>query len=635
MFLLGLTAVVLGALGLARAADAGPRLRRAAAVLGVAGLAATGTAIGLVGTAHQGAAGEVIPALHDAANDRLIAFTPVCGQAGGVPVCVHPAYRAYLDDVTAGFRPVLSEVAGLPGAPARITQIGDPTLSPPVGKFGGSPPVFYYSMPVLGSAFGQTTRDFTQNLQNLFVAAFIAGPQGFVGQGGTPAQQVVQTGAAQGDWLAVGFARPRAWTAEPGDDRRGRAVRRAARRGPARLAHYPSGRAAGRSHHPGPAAVTAAGLRKPEPRAEAPRPRRLLDLAGLRLVRLHLASRRVPGALAALALCGLVLRAALYWHWSLGSGPGAQELAVVLEAGAASVIAVTAQSPFGDPERATGRWLPYLRLGTAVGLTAAAFGALCAGAAAEQLPGGTLDILRNTAGMTGIGLLLAAVIGGALAWVGPMAYMIVCLFAVSDGWTTPWLWPARPPHDLGGALCAGLVFAAGLRPRPGRPPSAEARRPPADDLSPAAAGLAVAEAVQEAAEDPALAGQRRGGRRCRRPLTRDGLVVVGPGDGVDDLLLVEVLRPLDLGHVTDQHPVPHDLRFKAGGAVGVPLGLAAAGQRHAHAVLVHTRLGQVRIDAAVAQCVGHPPGPVLVHAQNVAKERACPGRAAYRLDRSG
>jgi hypothetical protein len=284
--------------------------------------------------------------------------------------------------------------------------------------------------------------------------------------------------------------------------------------------------------------VTAAGLQKPEPRAEAPRSRGLLGHPGLRLVRLHLASRRVPGALAALALCalvlraaliwhwslgngngaqqlpvlieagaasiiavtaqspfgdperatgrwlpylrlgtavgltmaavaalalcGLVMRAALYWHWSLGSGPGAQELAVVLEAGAASVIAVTAQSPFGDPERATGRWLPYLRLGTAVGLSAAAFGALCAGAAAEQLPGGNLDILRNTAGMTGIGLLLAAVIGGALAWVGPMAYMIVTLFAVSWGWTTPWLWAARPSHDLGGALCAGLIFAAGL-----------------------------------------------------------------------------------------------------------------------------------------------------------------------------
>ena len=194
MFLLGLTAVVLGALGLAQAADAGPRLRRAAAVLGLAGLAATGTAIGLVGTAHQGTASEVIPALHDAANDRLITFTPVCGQVGRVPVCVQPAYRPYLDDVTAAFRPALREVTGLPGAPVRITEIGDPSLSQATGKFSGSPPVLYYSMPVLGSAFGQTTRAFTQNLQGLFVAAFIAGPRGFVGQGGTPAQQVVQTG---------------------------------------------------------------------------------------------------------------------------------------------------------------------------------------------------------------------------------------------------------------------------------------------------------------------------------------------------------------------------------------------------------------------------------------------------------
>jgi hypothetical protein len=193
MFLLGLTVVVLGVLGLAHAADAGPRVRRAAAVLSVVGLAATGTAIGLVGTAHQGTAGEVIPALHDAANDRLIAFTPVCGQAGRVPVCVHPAYRPDLGDVTAALRPVLREVAALPGVPTRVTQMGDPSLSQPTGRIGGSPPVFYYSMPVLGSAFGQTTRGFTQNLQNVFVAGFIAGPRGFVGQGGTPAQQVVQT----------------------------------------------------------------------------------------------------------------------------------------------------------------------------------------------------------------------------------------------------------------------------------------------------------------------------------------------------------------------------------------------------------------------------------------------------------
>ena len=26
----------------------------------------------------------------------------------------------------------------------------------------------------------------------------------------------------------------------------------------------------------------------------------------------------------------------------------------------------------------------------------------------------------------------------------------------------PWIWPARPPQDFGGALCAALVFVAGV-----------------------------------------------------------------------------------------------------------------------------------------------------------------------------
>ena len=64
--------------------------------------------------------------------------------------------------------------------------------------------------------------------------------------------------------------------------------------------------------------------------------------------------------------------------------------------------------------------------------------------------------------MTGIGLLLAAVIGGALAWTGPMAYMIIAQIGLIAGWTSPWVWPARPPHDAGAALCAGLVFVAGI-----------------------------------------------------------------------------------------------------------------------------------------------------------------------------
>jgi hypothetical protein len=204
--------------------------------------------------------------------------------------------------------------------------------------------------------------------------------------------------------------------------------------------------------------VTAADVRKPP----TDLPPRRARLGGLRLIWLHLVSRRVPGALATLAACGAALRAALYWHWTLGAGTGAQAVPVIIEAGAAGLIAVTTYNPIGEPERATGRWLPYLRLGTGVLLAGAAVGALAAGSAAAGLAGGTLDIARNVAGMTGIGLLFAAAADGALAWTGPMAFMLLAQFALSGQWTTPWIWPARPPRDLGGALCAGLVFAAGM-----------------------------------------------------------------------------------------------------------------------------------------------------------------------------
>jgi hypothetical protein len=82
-----------------------------------------------------------------------------------------------------------------------------------------------------------------------------------------------------------------------------------------------------------------------------------------------------------------------------------------------------------------------------------------AGTAAAHLPGGTLDTLRNIAG---IGLLSAAVIGGALSWIGPTAYLVLSEFAIMNAWRTPWTWATRPPNDLGAAICAALIFGAGL-----------------------------------------------------------------------------------------------------------------------------------------------------------------------------
>jgi hypothetical protein len=200
---------------------------------------------------------------------------------------------------------------------------------------------------------------------------------------------------------------------------------------------------------------TAAPHRKARP-ARPPRTAR-------RLLRLHAASRRVPAAIAAIAACAIGLRIALLGHWDTY---GALQLPLVLEAGAAAAITVTTASPIGEPERVTGRWLPFLRLATVLALTVVAAGALIAAGAGAHLAGGTLDVLRNLAGITGIGLLCAAALGGGLAWTGPLGYLVVGAYALYTQWhgpalTTPWLWPARPPHDLGGAICAGLVFVIG------------------------------------------------------------------------------------------------------------------------------------------------------------------------------
>ncbi len=210
-------------------------------------------------------------------------------------------------------------------------------------------------------------------------------------------------------------------------------------------------------------AVRARQARTAAVQAGRARPREVPH-SGIRLARLYAISRRLPAAVAVLAGCAVGLRLALIGHWDTY---GALQLPLVFEAAAAAVITITSASPLGEPERAGGRRLPVLRLASALVLTAAAAGVLAAAGTGAHLAGGTLAVLRNVAGMTGIGLLCAAAVGGALAWAGPIAYLVPGLYALYTQWhgtalTTPWIWPARPPHDLGAALCAGLVFIAGI-----------------------------------------------------------------------------------------------------------------------------------------------------------------------------
>jgi hypothetical protein len=155
MFLTGLTIAVLGALLLPNGPGGG-WLRAATAAVTAAGLLAAGTAVALAGTGKLDAHGMIaIPALHDAANDRPVRYTPVCSHTA-IPVCLNPAYTHYLPAATAALAPVLNEIAGLPGAPARISQaaatyqqgIGNSVRASLTGPpISGTPPVLRLLLP--------------------------------------------------------------------------------------------------------------------------------------------------------------------------------------------------------------------------------------------------------------------------------------------------------------------------------------------------------------------------------------------------------------------------------------------------------------------------------------------------------
>lgn len=155
IFLTGLTVAVLGAVVLPKGSG-GKWLRRPAAVITTAGMLAAGTAIALAGTGRLDAHGMIaISALHDAANDRPVRYTPVCSHTA-IPVCLNPSYASYLPAVSAALTPVLNEIAGLPGAPTRINQaaatyqqgIGNSvTVSLTGPPISGTPPVFRLLLP--------------------------------------------------------------------------------------------------------------------------------------------------------------------------------------------------------------------------------------------------------------------------------------------------------------------------------------------------------------------------------------------------------------------------------------------------------------------------------------------------------
>jgi len=204
--LVGVAATALGAFGLLDRGS-GRWLRGIASSMIVVGIAAVATAAGLAGTGRLDPHGMlVIPALHDAANNRPISYTPVCDQAS-IPICLNPAYAAYLADVRQALTPLLGELAGLPGAPRSVGQVAPlyagPQTSGPSGTgvvindgpHGGGPGQFDFVLPSqlpgepgVGTSVGQFVRQIRQGAATDLLSGVVVGG----GPGGeTQAQRAV------------------------------------------------------------------------------------------------------------------------------------------------------------------------------------------------------------------------------------------------------------------------------------------------------------------------------------------------------------------------------------------------------------------------------------------------------------
>jgi hypothetical protein len=197
MFMGGIAVAAAGVLALSPAlrqvAGRGPSagggtgrwLRGLSIALIAAGLAASGTAYDLTGTAKLTAAGWDIPALHDAAAGRPVPYTPDCAKTG-FEVCLHPAFGTYLHAVAAALDPVAAEIAGLPGAPVRAEQVpyGPPFYDSPIT---GKPPVYEFTVTITWASPAVAGPLVQQGLLSDFIGGPAYEQSGNLG----PAQQAV------------------------------------------------------------------------------------------------------------------------------------------------------------------------------------------------------------------------------------------------------------------------------------------------------------------------------------------------------------------------------------------------------------------------------------------------------------
>jgi hypothetical protein len=146
-------------------------------------------AFALAGTANVSDATSTlqIPVIDNAlAGSKPIPYTPVCSSAGSFPaggfqVCLHPAFRDYLPQVTSALAAAVTELAGLPGIPVRAVAVSQGALPAAVVQGNGDGQVkdgvYEFTM---SNAIGLVTDDsmLAGSLQQDIVHAVIVGSIG-------------------------------------------------------------------------------------------------------------------------------------------------------------------------------------------------------------------------------------------------------------------------------------------------------------------------------------------------------------------------------------------------------------------------------------------------------------------------
>ena len=151
MFMPGVTLAAIGVLGLSprtggvgwrgalfAVAAGGARLRTVAVSLFTVGVALAVAGFVLAETANVSDPTSTlqIPAIDAAlSGSSTIPYTPVCpADPGSFNVCVHPAFRSYLPQLTAVLAPAVTALSGLPAAPVRATEVPLSALPPRSSK---------------------------------------------------------------------------------------------------------------------------------------------------------------------------------------------------------------------------------------------------------------------------------------------------------------------------------------------------------------------------------------------------------------------------------------------------------------------------------------------------------------------